>query len=578
MPDGWERANGLAPNDATGINGADGDPDGDGLTNVQENGFGTNPNLADTDGDGITDGSEMLQGTDPIDADDSPIADWFVLVGDNPDGVPKSATRKFIIKKGDSRIVVVGTTSEEYPDYTEYESEFDDTLQWQVDPSSGTDITGNIHVNERHIDWQADEINGVTLNGYSPVHIETVRVIQAPVDADITVTITLTATNVSDGLLPSTVIIGVLPVRIEPDDNMIGVIGDKIASNKGEGGERHFVTPKKSTEVAQQYARFKATHLEAAWITPQDPNQLVEWIPGIGDSNGDVMRWKVSRETAGKFPIRIRTLSKFGNENASKMNLWVVWTDVSVTPYENVAFQIDDTQSSYYGNIFGGHWRFLFTISHSAITSSTEDRPILEGDRQTAVPGANESYFIDPSKKGDSARLKWDLSRQVENQIFNPNLIPKAKFPDIPLYANQPKQKDVVAAYPENPAEGNNDPIDAIDEDGNPYSASTTSGLVHAIGQLSSSDAPIFSLPNSTGVTGSAFPNVANFREFARLEISASGASDGATTWFRISDYKLWHHVFGAIYGSLDGGLTYFWKNSDSTFGEGLYTVPENEE
>lgn len=65
LPDGWEVANCLDPNDAIGANGANGDPDGDGLTNAQECGFGTNPSLADTDGDGSSDGDEVKSGHDP---------------------------------------------------------------------------------------------------------------------------------------------------------------------------------------------------------------------------------------------------------------------------------------------------------------------------------------------------------------------------------------------------------------------------------------------------------------------------------------------------------------------------------
>lgn len=75
MPDEWEDANKLNSHDASDANQ---DPDGDGLTNLQEYQHGTDPNVADTDGGGVNDGDEVLRGTDPLNKDD----DKKILMGD----------------------------------------------------------------------------------------------------------------------------------------------------------------------------------------------------------------------------------------------------------------------------------------------------------------------------------------------------------------------------------------------------------------------------------------------------------------------------------------------------------------
>jgi len=66
LPDSWEREMGLDPASPADVNGADGDPDGDGLPNYLERESGTAPRLADTDRDGMADGAERAHGFDPL--------------------------------------------------------------------------------------------------------------------------------------------------------------------------------------------------------------------------------------------------------------------------------------------------------------------------------------------------------------------------------------------------------------------------------------------------------------------------------------------------------------------------------
>ncbi len=72
LPTAWENDNGLDDSDdgSTNVdNGADGDPDNDNRTNLEEFQAGTNPNNDDTDADGLKDDEEADRGTNPLDDD-----------------------------------------------------------------------------------------------------------------------------------------------------------------------------------------------------------------------------------------------------------------------------------------------------------------------------------------------------------------------------------------------------------------------------------------------------------------------------------------------------------------------------
>lgn len=520
---------------------SDVDSDEDGLSDFEEGLIGTNPQSSDTDGDGISDAGEHEAGTSPTNPEYMPTIEWFLMTGNSEQGVTKEDTRTFTIPRGLSRVLVVATQSDEYPYYTGQQSDFDDTLSWKIVPSVGANIEDEIHVNERHEDWEIDEVSGHFFNGLAPAHYEKVKVIHAPWDADVTVTVTLKATNVSDSALPSRVGVALLPLRIAPDANMIGVIGDRIPSNKGIGGERHFVTPKKTTELPQDYVNLKVFGLAESWITPNDPNQLLEWVPGVGEAGeGGHNTWRVKRDTAGKNVVKIRTLQEYGEEEAYKYNVWTVWADKSVTQTGTGVFgrasntTIDGTTSMSAGWLTDNRWLFRFTIQPSAIINDPEDWPDFRGNFSTPPPGDISEFTGLPLSLG--ANKKWDVARRVEERILNPGLKPQGKFAagSGSIYNSQPSADSIAVPLPSNPVIGNDD-SDVSDEDNAPYSVSTTEYLEHAIGQITSRDRPNIWMPEVGSSDGDTIEERCNFSEFARLEIGEK--------WYRISDYLDWRFV-----------------------------------
>ncbi len=121
LSDGWEVQWHLNPLSALGNDGASGDPEpqNDGLTNFQEQVYGTDPRSWDSDGDGVSDGAEVAQGSDPNDFSDGgspPSQDEQmtvkIIVGD-PSG---SHSERWAVKVKDLKTgnIILNHQSEEF--------------------------------------------------------------------------------------------------------------------------------------------------------------------------------------------------------------------------------------------------------------------------------------------------------------------------------------------------------------------------------------------------------------------------------------------------------------------------------
>ncbi|MBP5320611.1 MAG: hypothetical protein J6334_06455 [Kiritimatiellae bacterium] len=190
------------------------DTDGDGLWDGEEQNIGTNPLLLDTDGDGLNDGIEVGQGSDPTDRADTIPVRWVLVTGDCAQGVIKQTNETVRISAGTMAFVGVFVYSEEYPYYTGQVSEYNDRVTWDIYATNNVPLSGFAHVNNEDGAWDSANENGDSAYGFFPVVLKDKAIYKASVSADLSVSVNLLAMNVSDGELPTTIFVGIFPLKV----------------------------------------------------------------------------------------------------------------------------------------------------------------------------------------------------------------------------------------------------------------------------------------------------------------------------------------------------------------------------
>ena len=193
------------------------DTDGDGLNDGEEFDTGTDPLDTDTDGDDISDAEEAAAGTDPNDPADKVGYQSGAVLGNGRQGVPVTFQQTFFVDRNASALVGVWVASEEFPQYTENQSQFNDTLRWSLSTNGVYFQVGVTNVNALHSQFVASSnanhhVQGMLIDS-APVDIAWCF-LSAPTNQDLEVTLDFEVTNVSDGALPSTMMAAVYPLRV----------------------------------------------------------------------------------------------------------------------------------------------------------------------------------------------------------------------------------------------------------------------------------------------------------------------------------------------------------------------------
>jgi hypothetical protein len=334
--------------------------------------------------------------------------------------------------------------------------------------------------------------------------------------------------------------IDTLPLDVLPDPNMAGVVGDVVKSSVVGSGVKHFVSPKKTADLSQDYVVLKVTGVTADQITPGHSDQIFEWSGGEEMVPSEPLKRRVKRDTAEKYEVQIRL--KKDQTIVQHMNVWVVWSigeAVGNHPVSSSTAQIQTGDGTIGAGLkISGGYDFKFLIQPQRIFTETE-RPNLSG------PNSHNGIAVDPPGSGQlhvvfnvdlkgGVDKKWDVSRRFRAKVFNPYLYTKSSLDKISgtFWDSQPVAEDLPASYPADIRIGNDDSNSLDDEENNPYVSFVFPKFSHVVGEITSSDQPTSLMRNSTGADGDTYEERLHFGEFTRLLIGGK--------WYITSDMFDW--------------------------------------
>ena len=378
--------------------------------------------------------------------------DWFTLTGNGVEDEAITETQTFTIKKGKSRIVVVGMVSDEYPGFTGDQSEWNDQLEWEITPSVGDTVEDSVNVNTLHEKWNLATDSEIALQGFSSAHLEKMVVINAPGEADVTVTVKLTVTNIGDANLPSTLMVGLVPVEVADNTFATGVDRfSKTAHSTDIGFQKNFWimapagSPPSGVGVCENDTKIFIPVDESVELvidadkTTPDPDTIslaavddpatpetdetfnrVSWHGDSADSVENVIKWKFGANEPEEdlLPIKVMTMKN----RTVKVAVWPVNLPLHqpLFPTEALRLAFQVSLKSRLDEVFAYQTNAWFDVEVKTGVVFDYMDTALSGRIYTLKRGAKEKSMINSYRSG-SAHINIYLIDEVDYYNTNPD-------------------------------------------------------------------------------------------------------------------------------------------------------------
>ena len=169
-------------------------------------------------------------------ADPVPVT-WVKHSGTGGKDIETETTGTVTIPAGRTCYVGVFVSSREHPFWTLRSSEYDDQFSWNVTSSAGS-LAGGSHVNAVREPLEQARLAHRSAGGLPDSAAMDGRILSAPADADLTVSVSIKTTNVGDGWRPTSLAVGFFPFALVQANMPQGTGGSNTTDS---GNERQRV-------------------------------------------------------------------------------------------------------------------------------------------------------------------------------------------------------------------------------------------------------------------------------------------------------------------------------------------------